>query len=110
MLWLSFPFFVGLSASVTASLSSDHLGVDILRRQQNSTSGLIDCLTKAGLNPVTPTNPSYQNDTLPVNLRLVYQPAAVVYPNTTQDVSAAVKCGAANEVKVNARSGGHSCE
>ncbi len=76
----------------------------------NSSTSLIPCLTKAGLNLVTPSSPSYQNDSLPINLRLTYQPAALVYPNTTEDVSKAVKCGVANDVKVTARSGGHSCK
>ena len=41
--------------------------------------------------------------------RLPWKPIALVYPTNTQGVSAAVKCGAAHGVKVNARSGGHSC-
>ena len=42
--------------------------------------------------------------------RLNWKPVALVYPTDANGVSAAVKCGAANGVKVNARSGGHSCE
>ena len=109
MLWLGFLSFCALGVSVAASVTSGILGVDLLPREQNSTTALIDCLTTAGLEPVTPSHPAYQNDSLPVNTRLIYQPAALVYPNTTEDVSAAIKCGAANDVKVNARSGGHSC-
>ncbi|TBU47404.1 FAD-binding domain-containing protein [Dichomitus squalens] len=109
MFCLSFFSFVALGIAGAASVVSDDvLGVDLSLRERNSTTSLIDCLTRAGLNPVTPSNPTYQNDSLPVNLRLIYKPAALVYPNTTDDVSASVKCGAVNDVKVNARSGGHS--
>ena len=45
---------------------------------------------------------------LPI-LRFNWKPAAVVYPNDSEGVAAAIKCGADNGVKVNARSGGHSC-
>ncbi|KAI1794830.1 FAD-binding domain-containing protein [Ganoderma leucocontextum] len=106
--------FVSLSVSVAVGSPSDFLNLkvnvdlDHVNRHYNSSTSLITCLTKAGLNPVTPSSPSYQNDTLPINLRLIYQPTALVYPNTAEDVSKAVRCGAANDVKVTARSGGHS--
>lgn len=110
MIGLSILCTVLLCVSLAASVSSEIFDVDLLRREQNSTTALVICLTKAGLDPVTPSNTSYQNDSLSMNTRLIYQPAALVYPKTTEDVSAAVKCGVANDVKVNARSGGHSCE
>lgn len=39
-----------------------------------------------------------------------WKPAALVYPTDSAGVAAAVKCGASDGVKVNARSGGHSCQ
>ncbi|EJF63548.1 FAD-binding domain-containing protein [Dichomitus squalens] len=108
MVCQSFFSTVSLCVFLAASVSSEILGVNISRHERNSPTALIVCLTKAGLNPVTPSNPSYQNDSLPVNTRLIYQPASLVYANTAEDVGAAVKCGAVHDVKVNARSGGHS--
>ena len=110
--------FVSLGVSSAVASPNDfltgnlkvNLDFDHVPRHYNASTSLIPCLTKAGLNPVTPSSPSYQNDSLPINLRLIYQPAALVYPNTAEDVSKAVKCGVANDVKVTARSGGHSCK
>ncbi|CAE6374229.1 unnamed protein product [Rhizoctonia solani] len=42
------------------------------------------------------------------NQRLLYSPAAVVYPTTAQDVQRYVRCAAASGTAVAARSGGHS--
>ncbi|KEP47175.1 putative FAD-linked oxidoreductase ygaK, partial [Rhizoctonia solani 123E] len=58
---------------------------------------------------VLPTNSAFDaaaSDTF--NQRLLYRPAAVVYPNTAQDVQRYVRCAAASGVAVAARSGGHS--
>ena len=44
------------------------------------------------------------------SLRFNWKPAALVYPTDSKGVAAAVKCGGDNGVKVNARSGGHSCK
>ena len=42
--------------------------------------------------------------------RLPWKPVALVYPEDVHGVAAAIKCGSASGVKVNARSGGHSCQ
>lgn len=44
----------------------------------------------------------------PFNLARPVYPVAVVRPNTSEQVSAFVQCAAQNNVKVQARSGGHS--
>ena len=44
----------------------------------------------------------------PYNLRLPYAPAAIVLPTTNQHVSDAVVCAAKSNLKVQAKSGGHS--
>ncbi|KAK4152091.1 hypothetical protein C8A00DRAFT_44783 [Chaetomidium leptoderma] len=44
----------------------------------------------------------------PYNLDITLTPAAVVRPETAEDISGVIKCAAANNVKVQAKSGGHS--
>lgn len=44
----------------------------------------------------------------PYNLGISVTPAAVTYPETTEHVSAIVKCAVDNKLKVQPRSGGHS--
>lgn len=44
----------------------------------------------------------------PYNLAIDVNPAAVIRPNSSEDVAAIVRCAADNGVKVQARSGGHS--
>jgi FAD/FMN-containing dehydrogenase len=56
-----------------------------------------------------PSNPLFQIQwAKPYNLAAPVTPVAVVRPSTAQDVSALVKCAAASNVKVQAKSGGHS--
>lgn len=58
-----------------------------------------------------PSNPLYQLTWVkPYNLDSAasVKPVAVVRPSTAQDVSGVVKCAAANNMKVQAKSGGHS--
>ncbi len=56
-----------------------------------------------------PSTPLYQlNWVQPYNLALGVTPAAVVRPSTAADVAGIVKCAAQNNVKVQAKSGGHS--
>ncbi|KAJ8110055.1 hypothetical protein OPT61_g6999 [Boeremia exigua] len=44
----------------------------------------------------------------PYNLGIAVAPAAVTYPETTEHISAIVKCAVENKVKVQPRCGGHS--
>ena len=56
-----------------------------------------------------PGSPGYQTSWVqPYNLDIQVVPAAVVRPQTAEDVSGIVKCAAANNLKVQAKSGGHS--
>jgi FAD/FMN-containing dehydrogenase len=56
-----------------------------------------------------PGNPLYQlQDVKPYNLAIPIKPAAVTYPRTTAQVAAIIKCAVEANVKVQARSGGHS--
>ncbi|KUI72555.1 putative FAD-linked oxidoreductase YvdP [Cytospora mali] len=55
------------------------------------------------------TAASYKLDWVkPYNLAIDVTPAAVIRPNSTEEVAAAVRCAADNGYKVQARSGGHS--
>ncbi|KAF7437381.1 hypothetical protein PC9H_004220 [Pleurotus ostreatus] len=73
-------------------------------------SSLISCLQSAGINTVSPNTSGFTQDALAFNRRFEYTPAAIVFPQSAQDVAAAVKCAAASNgtVPVAARSGGHS--
>ncbi|KAI4097029.1 MAG: hypothetical protein L6R37_006865 [Teloschistes peruensis] len=67
-----------------------------------------DCLGKKNV-PIRLTSSSdFASLAKPYNLRLPYTPAVIVLPITTQHVSDAVVCAGQNNVKVQARSGGHS--
>ena len=81
-------------------------------------------LTSAGVTAVFPGDSGYasastacesrchlvhtvrSNNTPSVNLRFSFQPAAVTYPKTPQDVSEIIQLGAAYNLQVAARSGG----
>ena len=56
-----------------------------------------------------PSNPLYQISWVkPYNLDVGVTPAAVIRPQTAQDISAIIQCANANGAKVQAKSGGHS--
>ncbi|KAK0639875.1 hypothetical protein B0T16DRAFT_339289 [Cercophora newfieldiana] len=56
-----------------------------------------------------PSNPLYQLQWVkPYNLDVSVTPAAVVRPQTAQDISLVIQCANANGKKVQAKSGGHS--
>ena len=56
-----------------------------------------------------PGSPFYQiKDVKPYNLGIPIKPAAVTYPKTTAQVAAIIKCAVEANLKVQARSGGHS--
>lgn len=79
----------------------------------NSPSALNQCLTAAvGGNAdlvAFSGEPLYQIlDVKPYNLDIPVDPAAITYPETNEQVAEIVKCAVANNMKVQARSGGHS--
>ncbi|KAK4238053.1 hypothetical protein C8A03DRAFT_33954 [Achaetomium macrosporum] len=56
-----------------------------------------------------PSDPSYQTAWVkPYNLEIPVTPAAVVRPQTAEDIAGFIQCAAAYNVKVQAKSGGHS--
>ncbi|KAF4342092.1 reticuline oxidase [Fusarium beomiforme] len=58
--------------------------------------------------PASGENREYFQWVSPFNLGRVVFPAAVVRPNTDDQISGFVRCAAENNIKVQARSGGHS--
>ena len=79
----------------------------------NKPSALQQCIDAVGNGRPNfagyPSNPLYQIQWVkPYNLDAQVTPAAVVRPRTAQDVSAIVICATKNNVKVQAKSGGHS--
>lgn len=62
----------------------------------------------AGIAATFPGYSSYNSASVSFNQRFDYQPAGVVFPTTTQQVSKAVSIAAANNVKFTAKSGGVS--
>lgn len=79
----------------------------------SSTPDLQSCLTTAvGSNDANVAFPSdllYQiTDVKPYNLDIPVTPAAITYPNSTEQVAGIVACAAQYDHKVQARSGGHS--
>ncbi|KAL2020035.1 hypothetical protein VTK56DRAFT_8938 [Thermocarpiscus australiensis] len=76
-------------------------------------SALEQCITTVGNGRLGfagfPSDPFYQVTWVqPYNLDIQISPAAVVRPQTAEDISGVIKCAAANDVKVQAKSGGHS--
>ena len=79
----------------------------------NSPSALQRCIDTVGNGRADfagyPNNPFYQIQWVkPYNLDVAVTPAAVVRPQTAQDISGIIKCANANGVKIQAKSGGHS--
>ncbi|KAJ6509417.1 glucooligosaccharide oxidase [Mycena vitilis] len=69
---------------------------------------IISCLIKSGLNIEDSQSHNWKDSTTPFNSRFHYEPAAIVYPIQTIDVSKAVLCAVEHGVRVSALSGGHS--
>jgi hypothetical protein len=78
-----------------------------------SVSALEKCISTVGNGRVGfaayPSNPLYQISWVkPYNLDISVNPAAVVRPQSAQDIAGVIQCAATNNAKVQAKSGGHS--
>lgn len=78
---------------------------DELRTRQST---LTSCLEAALVPVISSSSPSYSSTVQPFNLRVPFFPVAVAVPETTAHVSSALICAQLFNVKVAARSGGHS--
>ncbi|KAK5989210.1 FAD-linked oxidoreductase subF [Cladobotryum mycophilum] len=65
-------------------------------------------IPSCGVPFVAKNSTDWTQETTPYNLRLVFNPSAVVIPRSIQQIQAAVSCGIQNGVRVSAKSGGHS--
>lgn len=73
-----------------------------------SSTTLQDCLAAKNVPVFFASSSGFSQLAQPYNLRLPYTPAVIVVPTTTQHITDAVLCASENDVKVQARSGGHS--
>jgi FAD/FMN-containing dehydrogenase len=71
-------------------------------------SDVIDCLTTKNVTYADQNSANWTALSTPYNLRLIYEPAVIMIPETPDQVSAAVCCAAASGLKVQAKGGGHS--
>lgn len=74
----------------------------------SSPSTLQDCLAAKNVPVFFASSSGFFQLAQPYNLRLPYTPAVIVVPTRTQHIIDAVLCASENNVKVQARSGGHS--
>ena len=71
-------------------------------------STLADCLASKNVPVKFSSSSDFSSLAQPYNLRLAYTPAVIVVPTTTKHVSDSVVCAGKSNVKVQAKSGGHS--
>lgn len=71
-------------------------------------AGLLDCLANKSVPLTISTSDDWSDFVTSYNIRLQYDPAVIIIPETTQQVSDAVVCASVSGVKVQAKSGGHS--
>lgn len=71
-------------------------------------STLADCLAAKNVPVRFSSSSDFSSLAKPYNLRLAYTPAVIVLPTTTKHVSDSVVCASKCNVKVQAKSGGHS--
>lgn len=69
---------------------------------------LQDCLAAKNVPVFFATSAGFSQLAQPYNLRLAYTPAVIVVPTEAGQVTNAISCAAASNVKVQAKSGGHS--
>ncbi|KAH7036022.1 carbohydrate oxidase from Microdochium Nivale in complex with substrate analogue [Microdochium trichocladiopsis] len=66
------------------------------------------CLVSSGVPIDIPGSDDYIRDIAPFNIRLPYIPTAIARPSTTAHIQKSVQCANKLNVKVSAKSGGHS--
>lgn len=71
-------------------------------------TGLLDCLANKSVPLTVSTSGNWSEFVTSYNIRLQYDPAVIIIPETAQQVSDSVFCASLNGIKVQAKSGGHS--
>ena len=71
---------------------------------------LESCLRKASVRAEFAGDDGFAADTLAFNRRFQARPTVIVFPTSTKNVAAAVKCASRADISVQPRSGGHSCK
>lgn len=71
-------------------------------------SDVVDCLNSQQVPYALKDSPNWKALSTPYNLRLVFEPAVITVPETSDHVSSSVTCAAAAGLKVQAKGGGHS--
>ncbi|KAJ7580899.1 hypothetical protein C8J56DRAFT_1103208 [Mycena floridula] len=69
---------------------------------------LRETLESSSLDALFPGDPGYAEAAKTFNQRFTYAPIAILFPRTPEEVSISVKAGASQNLRVAARSGGHS--
>lgn len=71
-------------------------------------AALDNCLADLGVPVYVADSKDFTQAIKPFNLRVPFRPAAYAVPETIKHVQDAVTCGVKTDVRVNAKSGGHS--
>jgi FAD/FMN-containing dehydrogenase len=92
-----------------ASLLSLALGATTsLASPLDKSAAMEDCLNGSKVPLDKPGTEDWAMDAAPFNVRTPYKPLSIAVPTSVEEIQAAVKCGLAQGVKVNAKCGGHS--
>ena len=94
-----------LSSSGSFTSAADTRSYSLFR---GGTPPFIACLHQSGVPISLLGAPNFSRQAEPYNLRLNFTPAAIVYPRTYEDISSVLPCVSDSNVKIQARSGGHS--
>ncbi|KAL9129439.1 MAG: hypothetical protein Q9217_002113 [Psora testacea] len=99
----------GQRDGVIDSPSSHHVSPhEDMASNKRAPPTLADCLSAGNVPVRFASSNDFSTLAQPYNLRLAYRPAVIVLPTTTEHVSNAVVCAGKNNVKLQAKSGGHS--
>ncbi|KAM0227182.1 hypothetical protein ACHAP5_012232 [Fusarium lateritium] len=95
-------------ASILCAICTLSVIFSIVPLPRASSSSLTSCLADANVPFIVEGSVDWQQSIRPWNVRLTYTPAAVAIPDTIMQIQVAVGCGVDNNVRVTAKSGGHS--
>ncbi len=97
-----------LLGSITLSLAQNDCDVVYQPPTEREAPTINKCLSNANVPLASIGSDAFNFETNPYNSRVQYTPAALVLPTTVEHVQAAVSCVARRNIRVSAKSGGHS--